>query len=266
MAHLRRRVETLSHELGHVGVLTSGNPSATRSQELSYVFVMAYGRSGSTLLQGILSSTPGLIIRGENGNVLQHLFRFHECARTERERQRREMTLSSTHAWWGIDGYEDVVAFRMMRELMLRTVLRPETDTRVIGFKELRWPIESPQSLTEFLSFTREVFPGARFVVNTRDLDEVAGSGWWPSRPDARATLESYEKQFRAALEWLGDDGYHVHYNDYCADPTLLRGLFEWLGEEFDEERVRSTMQLTHSMVRPPHTRSSGRTADQARS
>ena len=35
-------------------------------RELDYVFVMTYGRSGSTLLMGILNSIPGWLLRGEN--------------------------------------------------------------------------------------------------------------------------------------------------------------------------------------------------------
>jgi hypothetical protein len=38
-----------------------------------------------------------------------------------------------------------------------------------------------------------------------------------------------------------------VHYNDYIADPSALRPLFDWLGEEFDEDRVRAVMEIRHS-------------------
>ena len=45
----------------------------------------------------------------------------------------------------------------------------------------------------------------------------------------------------------LGDAAYRVHYDDYVADPGVLRGLFEWLGEDFDEQRVREVMATPHS-------------------
>ena len=32
------------------------------------------------------------------------------------------------------------------------------------------------------------------------------------------------------------------------ADPSVLRGMFAWLGEEFDEETVRATMAVRHSI------------------
>ena len=40
-----------------------------------YVFVVSYGRSGSTLLQSAINSTPGTQLRGENCNILYSLYR-----------------------------------------------------------------------------------------------------------------------------------------------------------------------------------------------
>jgi hypothetical protein len=238
-----RRADSLAAELERVraeGAVASGRDRT----DLAYLFVVTYGRSGSTLLQGILSSTPGVMIRGENGGVLQQLFLFHDTARGHRERLARTDPLPPSHPWWGIDGYPDETALRDKRMLMLETVLRPDPDTRVVGFKEITW---LPERLPELLGFTRAVFPGARFVLNTRDLDSVAASKWWARNPDALGELQSMEKQYVEALDALGDAAYRVHYDDYVADPTVLRGLFEWLGEDFDEARVRAVMDVRHS-------------------
>jgi hypothetical protein len=214
--------------------------------DLSYVFVVTYGRSGSTLLQGILSSTPGVMVRGENGAVLQDLFRFHDTASRHRDRltANRVNQIPETHPWWGIDGYRDETALRDMRLLMLEAVLRPDPGTRVVGFKEIYW---MPERLPDYLAFVGAVFPGARFVLNTRNLDDVAKSKWWARNPNARIELELMEKQYVDALAALGDDAYRVHFDDYVADPTVLRGLFEWLGEQWDEQRVRAVMSIHHS-------------------
>ena len=213
-------------------------------KDLSYLFVVTYGRSGSTLLQGILSSTPGVMIRGENGGALQHLFAFHTTIAGHRGRLVRPQPLPASHPWWGIDGYPDATALRDMRLLMLETVLRPEVDTRVVGFKEITW---LPDRLPDYLAFVRDVFPGARFVLNTRDLQQVAQSKWWAGRPDALAELQTMERRYVEALDDLGDEAYHVHYDDWVTDPSALRKLFEWLGENFDEERVRGVMKVRHS-------------------
>lgn len=240
---LRARAADLAAELDRMraeGAAASGRDRPG----LAYVFVVTYGRSGSTLLQGILSSTPGVMIRGENGGVLTDLFRFHDTVRAHRERLRRADPLPASHPWWGIDGYPDSTALRDMRLLMLETVLRPGPDTRVVGFKEITW---LPERLPDYLQFVRAVFPGARFVLNTRDLAQVAQSKWWARRPDAMTELQTMEKQYVSALAGLGQDAYRVHYDDYVADPSRLRGMFEWLGEPFDEDRVRTVMGVRHS-------------------
>ena len=45
----------------------------------------------------------------------------------------------------------------------------------------------------------------------------------------------------------LGDAAYRVHYDDYVADPEVLRGLFEWLGEVYDQNKVESVLATPHS-------------------
>jgi hypothetical protein len=51
----------------------------------------------------------------------------------------------------------------------------------------------------------------------------------------------------RQVGETLGDDCFHVHYDDYRDNPEALRGLFEWLDLEFDAERVALVMSQRHS-------------------
>ena len=46
----------------------------------------------------------------------------------------------------------------------------------------------------------------------------------------------------------LGEAAYRVHFDDYTADPTALRGLYAWLGEDFDEARVRAVLGVRHSV------------------
>ncbi len=238
-----RQVASLTADLERVRADAAVAGGRDRT-DLTYLFVVTYGRSGSTLLQGILSSTPGVMIRGENGGVLEQVFLFHDTLRGHRDRLHRADPLPPSHPWWGIDGYSDDTALRDIRTLLLETVLRPEPDTRVVGFKEIDWMTDR---LPDQLAFVRAVFPGARFVLNTRDLAHVATSKWWARNPNALAELQAMEQQYVEALDAYGDDVYRAHYDDWVADPGSLRGLFEWMGEEFDEARVRSVMDVRHS-------------------
>ena len=211
---------------------------------LRYLFIVTYGRSGSTLLQGVLSSIPGYLIRGENRAMMDELYGYHRKSVDERRRLARKNRLPPTHPFFGIDGYPDDTALRDIRRLALDTILRPERGTRVVGFKEIRW---GRPDLKEYLGFLREVFPEARFVVNTRDIKAVAQSKWWAQRENAAAQIAAMEAIILEAAESLGDAAFHVHYDDYVDSPGTLRDLYAWLGEDFDEEAVRATMSRRHS-------------------
>jgi hypothetical protein len=227
----------------------TAQPAGDRSDEdgrLRHLFIVTYGRSGSTLLQGVLNSIPGYLIRGENDGSIYHLHQFHAACVQRRRRLRRrfELPLDTTNPHFGLDEFPTQASIRILRRLITRTVLRPENDTRVAGFKEIRW---YQDDLPEYVDFLRTVFPDARFLVNTRDHAAVLKSGWWPDKPqDGR--LERMESAILDLARSLGDAAYRVHFDDYTADPTILRGLFDWLGEEFDESRVRAVLGVRHSI------------------
>ncbi|MDF1602452.1 sulfotransferase [Nocardioides sp. YIM 152315] len=220
--------------------------------DLRYLFVMTYGRSGSTLLQGVLNAIPGYLIRGENRQMMRQLYDYHRTGAEARRVQRKVMRrltgtntpTDPTRPFFGMDGYPTRRSLAGFRRLALETILRPEQDTRVVGFKEIRWAREDAG---EFVAWLREVFPGARFVVNTRNHDDVAKSLWWAEDPTALERLKRAEGRLLALAAELGDAAYHVRYDDYVADPAALEPFFTWLGEPFDEQRVREVLAVRHS-------------------
>ena len=213
---------------------------------LGYLFIVTYGRSGSTLVSGLLNSVPGYVIRGENRDAVYHLYRYHQTLLTESRRGPRQALRERTHSFFGIGDFPPQQSLDGIRRLVLDTVLRPPPKTRVTGFKEIRWYQPEVEGYVEWL---REVFPGARFLVNTRNHADVAKSKWWAAGdPDQTAEkLSAIEERILAIADDLGDAAYRIHYDDYVADPGVLRGLFEWLGEPWDEEAVRAVMAVKHS-------------------
>jgi hypothetical protein len=206
---------------------------------------MTYGRSGSTLLQGILNAIPGYLIRGENRDAVHHLYRFQrtctdEALRVARKDGRRRPV---THPFFGMDAFPADRSQDRLRDLVTETLLRPEPGTRVTGFKEIRWYHDD---LAEYVAFLRAVFPGARFLVNTRQHEAVLASAFWRSKPrDGR--LERAEQAILDVAAHLGEAAHRVHYDDYVDDVRRLAPMFDWLGEPFDEDRVREVMGVRHS-------------------
>lgn len=214
-----------------------------RFGRLRYVVFVSYGRTGSTLLQGIVMTAPHVLIRGEQGGTLQLLQKWYEELCRHQRRLTKTRETSRRHPFFGIGGFRPDEALRRIRMLLLESLLRPRPDTKLIGFKENNWPDDVLGSLR----FVQAVFPGARFVVNTRDLDAVAASGFYSRRADAEALVRRRHAAILAAAEQLGDDVYHVHYDDWVRDPNQLRGLFEWLDIPFDLRRVKGVMVVPHS-------------------
>jgi hypothetical protein len=220
-------------------------PAKPPARELGHVFIVTYGRSGSTLLLGVLNSLPGYLIRGENRDALYHLYMFHSVCAADRAKQRTGSHPDDTrNPFFGIRNFPGNKSIAGIRRLVTETLLRPQADTRVTGFKEIRW---YQPDLPEYVAFLQRVFPGARFIVNTRNHAEVAKSKWWADHEDAHGTLAALEASLLELAASLGDAAYHVHYDDYVADPSVLRGLIGWLGEEYDEARVAEVMGVPHS-------------------
>jgi len=234
-AKLERRVETLQ---GDVRLLTED-----RDRTYDYVFVVTYGRSGSTLLQGLLNSIPGYLIRGENAGTIESLY---ENWRKIDERLGTVRGSSPRLPWYGVDNYSGEQAAASYRRHVLEVLLKPHEDTRVTGFKEIRW---WRRDLVDTLNFTRMVFPGARFVLNTRDVEHVIRSKWWADKdPEAaRRQVADYDARLERAHAALPEATYRVHYDDYVADHGVLEGMYDWLGEPFDRARVDEVMDTPHS-------------------
>ena len=152
--------------------------------------------------------------------------------------------VSPRHPWYGIDGYPAGVSLEVMRVLVNETLLRPRFETRICGFKEIDWPAED---FDDYIAFLRELLPGIRFIVNTRDLEATASSGWWVDEPEARDRLVRMDQQFRAFAERMQAHACHVHYDDYVAEPKSLEPLFDWLGVPFDIGVVQRVLDLPHS-------------------
>lgn len=232
----------------------SSYPNLT-APEGGYVFLVTYGRSGSTLLQNLLNSIPGYCIRGENNNALFHLARsWHALVEAEPMRGMRKAGTPSdqTDPWYGAELTRPDVYGRSLADVFVREVLALPPGTRVGGFKEIRFHLQKPL-FRPCMDFIQSFFPRARIVFNTRNHDAVAKSGWWSKMDPTRVAreLNEAEAMFAAYLADFPGHSLKVHYDDYNGNPEALRPLYDFLGERFDEAAVRRMLgsRLTHPGV-----------------
>lgn len=221
--------------------------------EDGYVFVVTYGRSGSTLLQHLLNAIPGFQIRGENNNALYPLFESWRAITQSPDiaRMQREGTVSdAAHPWFGAETI-DAHAYRAaLCQTFAQRILRPDPGTYVAGFKEIR-TIADPDRFTAYLRFIQAGFPNARIIFNTRNPAAVCRSSWWRDHDPAKVTamIHAAEDVFRAYLAAHPDTSVLLHHDEYVADHTALDPLFALLGARPTTASLRAVMatRLTHA-------------------
>ena len=225
-----------------------------------HVFIATYGRSGSTLLQNVLNAIPGYLIRGENDNMLYHLARAWMVSRDSPEiARRREARRQGTtpdprygtevDPWFGAELINPPELGRRLAMLFTNQVLKPAPDTRVAGFKEIRFHLAG-EHMERYLDFMLNFFPGAKIVFNTRDLAAVKKSGWWAnySQEAFLAEVGDADRRFRAYAQAHPKRAIVMHYDDYKGKPEAFRPLFDFLDEPYDRDHVASVIgqQLDH--------------------
>jgi len=216
------------------------------------VFIVTYGRSGSTLVQNLLNALPGACIRGENDNLLGPLARAWDMLRySPQSIKMRDETLVTDPAdpWFG---FEEATSDRFGEALaraFTETFLRPGPKTRIAGFKEIRWH-NDPLLFPIMLDFLRAYFPKAHILFNLRNHAAVCRSGWWKTmKPEVvQRQLQQAEALYAAYGGRNPDACLTLRYENYVTGPDAWRPLFEFLDEPFDADLVHKVLarKLTH--------------------
>lgn len=218
-------------------------------QQQRFVFIITYGRSGSTLVQKILQSIPGYFIRGENKNTLYELFGAYEAAmETRYVHGKKEHEHEAP--WFGA---HDIVPERFatkMAALFVEEILQPPLDARVVGFKEIRFPDIPDEKFEPYLNFLHRYFPGCKFIFNSRRWRDVAQSGWWKTMDPAlvEKLVKSCDARFAAYMNAYPGRGVQLHYEEITEDVSAIKALFDFLGEPMDAPLIDEiiTTKLKH--------------------
>jgi hypothetical protein len=212
-----------------------------------HIFLITYGRSGSTLLNGILNSIPGVCMRGENYNALAHLGRAVEAVTKTREKAAGPDT--PVLAFHGSALVDPKGFRRKLVAAFVDHVIRPPSDAVAIGFKEIRFVAAqmSEAQYDQYIEFLFESFERSCIVFNSRKWIDVARSEWWRKDPLAVEHIRQCEQRFRRTMQLRPDSTFWVEYDRYIRDPDELRGLYAFLGAEFDRAAIERVLQVRHS-------------------
>ena len=153
-----------------------------------YVFVVTYGRSGSTLVQGLLNTLPRTVVRGENNLYVLPLFRAMSSVQAFRKTHLQHNPKASHSAFYGLNEITLPSFVASTRTLVTGHLLGsiPPREVDVLGFKEVLWHKVRGSETTEFFNFLDRTFPECLYVLNERDVENVVDSGFWQSQDRTR--------------------------------------------------------------------------------
>lgn len=203
------------------------------------LFVVTYGRSGSTLLQGVLNAIPGYLIRGENEDIAGHLMKLVDSV----SKRHYVSATSPTKPWFGAASLNRSFLVECSRR-MLDSVLLGGTGRdrfRAIGFKEIRY---RPRDLEQKVAFLEEMYPDCGVIFNTRNPADVARSEFQTRRDPSYFT--DMNRLF-AELAQASTSRFVVAYEDVPRMDGSLVELFDFLGESLDRDTVAAVLKRKHS-------------------
>lgn len=222
-----------------------------------FTFVVTYGRSGSTLVQGLLNTLPGALVRGENNLFVLPLFRSWALLRGYHRRYGKlagERGVQS--AFYGIDEVSADAYAESARELVMRQLYgsADPSTVEVLGFKEVAWHRVRPKESPAFFNFLDMAFPDARYVLHRRAHEDVTKSGFWRREdPDsADLALQRVETMQDRLRETRPGRTHDTRYERLTSDDpgvveAELRGLAEFVLGSCDEPllaRMRETLNV----------------------
>jgi hypothetical protein len=228
-------------------------PISSLGHQLSFdhVFIITYGRSGSTLLQGLLNAIEGVLVRGENGNFVFNLFEAYEAIVLAKEKH-PNVTTNTAKPWYGLHEIDLDAIIKDLRKIVLRALMsdqEQDDSIQCVGFKEIRYPT-TDEKLEGYLDFLSMLFPKSAFIFLRRDLDQVQRSAWWRFKdPEwVRSYLGAFEERVQKYATGRSDY-YTIHYDDIVETNETLKGMYTFLGAPYIEADVLETLSTPHSYV-----------------
>lgn len=228
-----------------------------RRSRFRSVYLVTYGRSGSTLLTGYLSMLPGFDLRGEN-----YLYMLPMAQSDERMKQLTDLRYGDRHKtaspWYGSQQASYPRFRRQLQRMVLNQLYPMRPIPKTLGFKEIRWWYRlTPERFESDLDWLTGLFPAGGIVVLTRDLEKVFAGAWWAQMSETeRAEAEPKLRQFeKLALEYVAahpDRAFHVTYEGFTSDEHVARELTEFLGVSFKPARWRKALGTRFSYPSKP--------------
>lgn len=222
------------------------------STKLNYgsILIVTYGRSGSTLLQGVLNSIDGCLIRGENNNLCYSMFQAYKrlvCTKIQKG------TEATEHPWYGASELNEDAFLERLGSVIKDQLVNQRANITCYGFKEIRYtPIDLKNDFSSYLDFLAKLFPNPLFIFNKRDMNHVVKSGWWKDIRKSKVIdlLQKTEEQFDSYAK-VNTNTFTICYEDVVSKNENLKRLFDKIGAHYSEEIISTVLDIPHSYRAP---------------
>jgi hypothetical protein len=227
-------------------------------KQYRYVFVVTYGRSGSTLVQGLLNTLPRTVVRGENNLYVLQLYRAMASVQSFRKTHLKHNPRASHSAFYGLNEIKPASFVASARPLVTGHLLgsEPPAEVDVLGFKEVLWHRVRATETEGFFDFLDRTFPGCLYVLNEREHERVVESGFWQShdRDEAMKAISRIEEIQQFLRETRPRRTLDLRYelltsDDRATSDAQLRALAEFVHTSCDDELLallRQTRETGH--------------------
>ena len=214
------------------------------------IIIVTYGRSGSTLLQGILNSLPSVMVRGENHDFCWGLYMAWKSLSIASTKFGGPRSNSSTAAWYGAKDLNPELFIEHAQEALKAQIIPKDYPRNIcFGFKEIRY-FDHLDELPNFLNFLTKLLPNTAIIFNTRDHNSVCNSAFWTKVPenDLRKKLAIADQIFFEYAQ-QNDNAFICRYERMVLGLRGLRPLFDFIGVQPDANDLNKIIQTPHSYV-----------------
>ncbi|WP_177169073.1 sulfotransferase family 2 domain-containing protein [Allochromatium warmingii] len=238
------------HALNSVDQMS--NPSASSPR---YTLIVTHGRSGSTLLNGLLNAIDGWSIKGENNNLAYGLYLSWKSL-AEASSERKNSLTTPQSPWFGLHDmsphdYAQALARPLLSWLEAGV---PLSRHRCLGFKEIRYfkifrDDPSGAELAAYLSFLTTILTPCRLVLLTRDPEQTARSAWWQQcdQEPLRADLRQFADFLQSYATERPEQAFYLTYDDLVTKGPRVDALFAFLGEKPSPTKHAQVFARPHS-------------------
>jgi hypothetical protein len=215
------------------------------------ILIVTVGRTGSTLLQGILNTIDNSLITGENFGIFINYWKAYKSFNETIIESKKNKHNDTRSAWYNpqLDRQKFVCSLRTSALSMLD----PNNTYDVIGFKEIRYDKDfiERQDLKEYLDFLQYVlFQNTYVIFLTRDSEDVIKSRNKLKNSFKESdinNLESLNSFFNCITNLSGNRRFIIDYSDLTVNNSKIKELFDFIDEEFNEDLINKVLNKKHS-------------------